>query len=196
MAYPSTQLISQAYWVSGIRGHDFQAISGPDLGYGLNVLNDLIGDLRVESDMIPYTSTSYSFNLVIGQQEYFIPNLTVCDTLTFFIDTVRYAMQEVPRTTFFGSSRVNGLQSLPLSYHTERALGGLNVFVYFYPDQTYPMELVGLFAPSPVTANQDLSLVWDQYFINYFKYALAERLCTEYNITKCTAISKYRVIHL
>lgn len=182
MVYPVTQLVSDAFYISSVVGHDFQVLSGPELSYGVLVLNQIIGDLRIKSDMIPTTKTDYTFTATSGQEMYFIPNMTVLSTLTFTIGPVRYAMVEVPRTSYFGQNRVNNIESLPLSYHTERTIGGLNVFLYFLPNTSYNMQATGLFAPSSVTTGTDLSTVFDQYFINYLTYATACRLCIQYDV--------------
>jgi len=182
MTYPATQLISEAFYISSVVGHDFQVMSGAELSYGLNLLNSVINRLRIQSDMIPYTRTGYNFVATAGQELYFIPNLTAISTLVFYTGSVRWAMVEVPRVSYFGSNRVQNIESLPVSYHTERVLGGMNVYLYFPPNQAYQMELTGLFAPAPVTTGTDLSAVFDGYFIDYLKYATAVKICIDYDV--------------
>ena len=183
MAYTAQQLISKAYFIAGIVSHDFQAVSGSQIGYGLGVLNDIIDDKQIETDMIPYTTTYYDFNSVIGQEMYFISGLVQVDTLCFFIGDIRYSMSQVSRDIYFGSSRANNINSLPVSFHAERCLNGMNIFLYFYPNVAYPMQLLGLFKLAEVTINQDLSLTMERFYINYLGYALANRLCIEYGYT-------------
>ncbi len=43
------------------------------------------------------------------------------------------------------------------------------------------MEGWGLFGLTEVTLFVDLLLVYDQFYINYLKYALAERICINYD---------------
>lgn len=180
MAYTTQELITKAFFVAGIAGHDFQVVTGPQLSYGLRVLNDIIDDKQIETDMIPYTTTLYNFNSVPGQEMYFIPGLVQVDTLCFFIDDIRYSMSNVSRDIYFGSSRANNIDSLPVTFHAERCFNGTNIFLYFYPNLAYPMQLLGLFKLNEVTSGQDLSLTLERFYINYLGYALANRLCIEY----------------
>ena len=90
-------------------------------------------------------------------------------------------MSEVSRDVYFGSSRANNIDSLPVTFHAERCFNGTNIFLYFYPNVAYPMQLLGLFQLTEVTFNQDLSLVYERFYINYLGYSLANRLCIEYN---------------
>lgn len=181
MAYSATKLVNDAFFVSGVVSHDFQTLSGPQLSYGLGLLNDSIGDKAVEQDMIPYYTTQYTFNTVAAQQEYFIENLVDVTSLTFFIGDIRYSMQNVPRDLYFGTSRANNIESLPLTFHFERCFNGGNIFLYFYPNQVYRMELTGLFRLGEITVEQNLQLTLDRFYINYLKYDVAVRICTEYN---------------
>lgn len=180
MAYTAQELITKAFFVAGIAGHDFQVVTGPQLHYGLKVLNDIIDDKQIETDMIPYTTTLYDFNSVPTQEMYFIEGLVQVDTLCFFINDIRYSMSNVSRDIYFGSSRANNIESLPVTFHAERCFNGTNIFMYFYPNQVYPMQLLGLFKLTEVTFNQDMSLTYERFYINYLGYALANRLCIEY----------------
>lgn len=180
MAYTVQQLLTKAFFVAGIAGHDFQTVTGPQLSYGLQVLNDIIDDKQIETDMIPYTTTLYNFNSISGQEMYFIPGLVQVDTLCFFIDSIRYSMSNVSRDVYFGSSRANNIDSLPVTFHAERCLNGTNIFLYFYPNTAYPMQLLGLFQLDEVAYNYDLSLQFERFYINYLGYATAVRLCIEY----------------
>jgi len=45
------------------------------------------------------------------------------------------------------------------------------------------MQLYGKFSLQEVTLDQDLSLFYDRFYIEYLRYALAEYMCQEYNIT-------------
>jgi len=50
------------------------------------------------------------------------------------------------------------------------------------------MEAWGLFRLDEVALNQDLSLTLDRFYINYLKFALAERLCIEFNFVIPTGV--------
>ena len=181
MAYLVTALISEAYYTSGIVSRSFQQVDGDQVQTGLVKLNEILSDTAIEDDMIPYFTTSYNFNAVSGQEMYFIPNLSKAETLTFFINTIRYQMSKVSQDLYYGSARAENVESLPYHWHCERCLNGSNLFIYFFPDTNYPMQLTGLFRLQTVTLDQDLSLMIDQYYINYLQYRLADRLCTAYN---------------
>lgn len=180
MAYTTNQLVSGSYYSSGVVSREFETVSGGQIADGLLWLNDIITEKDVDQAMIPYEST-YTANFIEGQKVYPIPNLTQIDTLVFYLDEVRYAMNYDKRNQFFGSSRVENIQSLPFEWYFERQFGGGNLHIYFAPDRTYPMEIHGVFRLDPVALGQDLSLTYDQFYRTYLRYALADRICAEYN---------------
>lgn len=182
MPYQVTQLISRAYNIAGIIGKEYETISGNQLNEGLELLNEVLSSKTANQRLIPYYST-YSFTGVIGQEEYFIPDLVLAETLTFSIASVRYSMRLSTRREYFGTSRANDVNSLPFIYHCERALNGTNLFMYYLPNMAYSFILEGKFSLSEVALGQDLLVTLDQYYIDYLKYALAEYVCQEYNIT-------------
>ena len=182
MAYTTTQLITGAYYETGVVSREFETVSGPQLSDGLIWLNEIIAENAVDEGMIPY-ETKYTFNSVAGTSEYLITGLVQADTLTFYIDDVRYSMQEQKRNQFFGSDRVTNVETLPYLWHVEREFGGARLFIYFEPDQAYPMELWGMFRLSQVIEGQDLSLTIDKFYTTYLRYALADRICAEFNYT-------------
>lgn len=190
MAYPVTLLISEAFYTSGIVSRNFQTVAGDQEQTGFLKLNEILSDTAIEEDMIPYFTTSYDFNAVPGQEMYFIPNLSDPETLTFFINTIRYQMRKESQDLYFGAARAENVESLPYNWHCERCLGGCNLFIYFFPDTAYPMQLTGRFRLQTVTINQDLSLILDQYYINYLQYRLADRLCTAYNFAPSPSLTK------
>jgi hypothetical protein len=189
MPYTTLQLINNAYYESGIVSRGFETVSGQQAQDGLQFLNDLIDDKTVDNGLIPYYK-ELDFTAVIGQEVYFIPNLINIDTFVFFIDTVRYQTQNRGRREYFGTSRANDIQSLPGSWHMERCFGGANLYIYFLPDQNFPLTIWGQFRLSEVTINQDLSLTLDRFYINYLKFDLAARLCAEYNYNVPPGVAK------
>lgn len=156
MAYTVANLITDAYYISGIVSREFETVSGQQGNVGLHVLNNILTDKAIEKDMIPYY-LKYNFNAVPGQGTYFIPNLEEIDTLVFYLSNVRYQMRQVDRIAFKGSSRAENISSLPFNWNIERCLGGSNISLYFFPDQAYPMEAWGLFRLGHVTMQQDLA---------------------------------------
>lgn len=178
MPYTTTELITGAYYASGLVARRFETVSGSQIGDGLLWLNDIITEKTVDEAMIPY-ETTYTFNAVQGQQIYFIENLIRIDTLAFFKNQVRYSMQFQKRNQYFGTDRVENIESLPYAWYFEKQFEGGNLYIYFLPDQGYPFEVHGIFRLSEVTLGQDLSLTLERFYITYLRYALAERICAE-----------------
>lgn len=156
MAYTVTKLINDSYYASGIVSRDFETVSGSQLNDGFDFLNDILADKTIEKDMIPYY-LKYNFFAQAGVEKYFIPNLEEAETLTFFINSVRYQMCPTEMHQYFGSSRAVNITSLPFSWHLERCVGGAYIYMYFLPDTNYPIELWGQFRLAEVTLNQDLT---------------------------------------
>jgi len=181
MAYTVNQLVSGAFYASGIVSREFETVSGQQLFDGIEWLNEILAEKTIDSDMVPYEST-YELNLVQGQEEYYIEDLIEIDTLTFTIDSVRFPVQQTPRDQYFGSVRVNNIQSLPVCWFMEREYGGARLYIYFQPNSSYVAEIKGIFRLNNVTQGQDLSLTLDQFYITYLKYALACKICDEYSM--------------
>jgi hypothetical protein len=189
MAYTTLKLINNAYYEAGIVARGFETVSGPQAHDGLEYLNDLIADKTVENGLIPYYE-EYNFNAIAGQEKYFIEDLISVDTFVFYIDTVRYQTENRARREYFGTSRADNIQSLPGSWHMERCFGGANLYIYFKPNQAFPLTIWGQFRLAQVAINQDLSLTLDRFYINYLKYDLAARLCAEYNYSVPPGVAK------
>lgn len=181
MAYTVTELITRAYYLSQVVSRELEQVSGQQLEDGLIYLNALLSLKSASTRVIPYYSKT-NFNAVVGQEEYFVANLVNPETLTFNIGPVRYSTMAQSRKPYFGSGRVDNIQSLPFNWHFERVLGGSNIFLYFVPNTTYPIEIWGKFGFDNVTLNEDLLTIYDEYYIDYLRYRLAQRICSEYGI--------------
>lgn len=181
MAYTALTLITRAWYLSGIVARNLETVSGDQVTDGLFLLNTLLDFKASDIRLIPYF-TRYQSNFVVGQEMYYIPTLYEIETMTFNIGDVRYPMTETTRDVYFGNGRVDNITSLPFQYHLERTFGGSNVFVYFLPDQTYQFNLIGKFALTDVTLNQDMALTYDMFYLEYLRYALAQFYCNEYSI--------------
>jgi hypothetical protein len=183
MAYTARKLIANSYYLSGIVARTLQSVSGEQLTDGLDLLNALLAVKAMHQTLIPYYR-EYSFNAVIGQEKYSIPKLIELETLTFNIGSVRYSMMAQSRNKYFGTGRVDNIQSLPFEWHCERSRDGSDLYIYFTPNVAYPMKIWGKFGFTAVAnENVDLSLTYDAFYIEYLRYALAEYICAEYNIT-------------
>lgn len=186
MAYTARKLIANAWYLSGIISRNIQTVTGNYESDGLDLLNAFLAIKTADQRMIPYFK-KYSFNAVIGQELYFIPNLLMVETFTFYVDgapkMVRYSTLKSSRRNYWGSARAENVLSLPFNFRPERTLGGTNFYMYFFPDKTYPCVIFGKFALEPVSLDQDLSLTLDAYYIEYLRYALAEYMCSEYGIS-------------
>lgn len=176
MAYTTTELITNSYYLSGVVSRDFETVSGSQLADGLRLLNDLLAVRTADSQMVPYYS-KYELTAVIGQEEYFIPNLIQAETFTFNIGDVRYETSPVGRRDYFGAGRVDNIQALPFNYHIEPCLNGSNLYVYFEPSDLYPMTLWGKFSIGPVTLGQNLPATFDDFYQVYLKYGLSKYIC-------------------
>lgn len=182
MAYTALQLITRSYYLSQIVARELQTVSAAQLSDGLYLLNAILDFKSTDTRHIPYY-THYEFNAVAGQEDYFIQGLLNVDTLTFNLDQVRFSMTEFTRSQYFAISRVDNIQSLPFCYRVERELGGSRIYLYFVPASDYVMKMEGKFALTDVTMNTDLSDIYDTYYIEYLRYALAEYICCEYGAT-------------
>lgn len=182
MAYPASLLINRAYNLSGIVARDFEETSGSQGSDGLFLLNELLDFQSTDMKLIPYYKRTV-LNLVQGQEMYFIPNLLYVDSLTFNIGSVRYSLIENTRREYFAGPRVDNIQSLPYSYRIERCLDGSNIYLYFIPEAVYVMQLSAKYALTEVTLTTDLSLIFDQFYIEWLRYSLAVRICEEWGAT-------------
>jgi len=176
MALLTSELISRAYYTSGIVSREFEQATGTQVTDGLMLLNQVLADRTIDEGTIPYAD-KYEFNAIAGTDEYNIPNLIDIETFTFYIDSVRYQTKNQGRQDYFGTFRSTNIESLPFNWHMERNFAGATLFLYFVPDRAFPLEIWGNFRLTAVTLFQDLSLTLDAFYTNFLEYLLAERLC-------------------
>lgn len=182
MAVTATDLISRAFYLSQVVSRELQTVSGSQITDGLYLLNALLDFKSTDTRLIPYYVRS-TFNFVQGQEKYNIPNLLMIDAITFNIGQVRYSMTEMTRDQYFSTPRVDSIQSLPFSYRSERVLGGTDIYFYFLPPGNYVVNLSGKYGLTEVNLQTDLTTVYDLYYIEYLRYALAEYICADYGAT-------------
>ena len=94
MAYYTKQLITRAYYLSGLVSRGLQTPTAEQIEDGLELLNDLLGFSGSDLTLIPYFSR-YEFESVPGQEEYFISNLVNVETLTYNLGPARFSMKEL-----------------------------------------------------------------------------------------------------
>lgn len=187
MAYTTEQLITDAFYLSNILSRNFETPSNSYLEDGLYRLNGYLAMKGAEEKLIPYY-TVVDGNFVAGQEVYFIEGLIEIETLTFFLEnpnttnSVRFNMREATRFDYFATGRAEHVDSLPSMWHLERTLGGSNLYVYYLPQQNYAYQLTGKYVLTSTTLNQDLSLVYDRWYIEYLTYGLADYLCQYYSV--------------
>lgn len=176
MSYPAVEVVVEAYDLSGVVSADFATATKAQITRGMRLLNKLLSYQSINISFIPYHKP-YVNNFSVDVQEYFIPNLVMCDTLTFMMNNVRWSMVPVGRKDYHGSARVQPLDSIPYEYTIEREKGGSRLFVYFFPDSAYPFEIWGKFGFDSVSNTTDMSLIYEDFYILYLQYALAELIC-------------------
>ncbi len=206
MAYTAQELITRAWFLSGIVARNLQVPTGDQIEDGLQMLNDLLNYKQIETDLIPYWQY-ITFNCVPTQEYYFLPYVADVESSTFNIDVVRYPMSSTSRTNYFGSSRVDNIYTLPFSWNYDRSVGGGTFSMYFVPDRDYPIKMNVKIFLIDVTLQTDLQNVtesfnntynvpyyttysfitngiqgYDTAYIEMLRYALARYMCSEYGI--------------
>lgn len=181
-SYLASKLISRSWNLSGIVAKEFEQTNGTEGSEGLDLLNGLLEYKAVRTDLIPYWGR-IEFNLVQGQERYYIPNLLAMETFTFNIGEVRFPTFSSGRKQYFGDGRVDNIQSLPFQWHVERTWGGLYLYLYYLPDSNYVAKITGKFGVTNVELQTNLAIIYDGFYIEYLRFALAEYMDLEYDIT-------------
>jgi hypothetical protein len=180
MTNTAQQLITRSYYLSGIIARDFETPTGGQIQQGLEIFNSLLNWKSIETELLPFYKI-YNFVSQQGVEKYFIPNLFEVESLTFLLNgNVRYSSHQQTRNQYFGTFRVNNLESLPLNWRAERVNDGTDIYLYFVPQQNYPIQIVGKFGLLNVTLNTDLEAFYDKGYITYLDYILASYLCDHY----------------
>jgi hypothetical protein len=179
MNITALQLITRSFYLSQIVSRQLQTVEGYQIKDGLYLLNSLLDIKGSDLRLIPYY-TETIFNTVQGQEVYSLPNVLSAETMTFNIGVVRYPMTSLSRDQYFGLGRVDNVQSLPFSYHLERTLGGANVYMYYVPQDVYVVKTWGKVGLTEVLLQTELTDVYDNFYIEYLRLALAEYICIEY----------------
>lgn len=196
MAYTAHQLITRAWYLSGVVGRSFQIPTGDQTTDGLYLLNAMLDFKQIETDLIPYWQY-ITFDAVPGQEFYYLPSVAAVEEMTFNLGVVRYPMMPVSRTNYFGSARVDNIETLPFSWNFDRSVGGGNLGLYFIPDQAYPLKMKAKIFLANVTLTTDLTNIaetlpydfinnsnqgYDTSYIEYLRYSLAKMMCSEFGV--------------
>lgn len=176
------QLISEAYYLAAIVSRGFETVSGAQITDGLALLNDMLALRDVDGVIIPYY-TQYQFNTVNGTEKYNVPNLIDIDTITFNDNNVRYVSNQLGSHKYFGTTRADNVDTLPITCHGVRVKGGLDVYFYPIPDKAYDVKIWGKFGFEEITSlDTDLTTIYEKFYLVYMRYALARFICEAYNI--------------
>jgi hypothetical protein len=170
------ELITKAYYLSGVSSRGYQVISDEQIADGLDILNDILAEKSMTTACIPYYSHT-TFNAIPGQSIYDIPGLVDITQFTFNIENVRYSMISDSQQKFFGDARVDNIKNLPFHYYAERQLVGMRLYLYFTPNQDYEMNITGKYELQELALFDNISLILNRFYISYLKYYLAKRLC-------------------
>ena len=181
MSYTARQLVTRSWYLSGIVARRLQSVTGDQATDGLFLLNALLDWKSIQIDLIPYW-TYYEFPAEVGVETYYIPNLFAVESLTFNIGDVRYPTEQATRTSYFGTGRVDNINSLPSNWYFNRSLGGGSIYLYFKPQGEYPIKIMGKFGLTDVTLDTDLLTIYDPSYLEYLRYALTQYMCSEYGI--------------
>ena len=73
MAITVLQVITNAYFESGLIAANFQTPNAAQITRGLDYFNQVLGKTRIQGGMLPYYK-SYDFTLSSGVEKTFIPN--------------------------------------------------------------------------------------------------------------------------
>ena len=175
------ELITNAFYLSGIVGREFETPTDAQVTDGLRIVNFILSEKTKTGELIPYYG-DIDFPFVIAQEKYFLQDLITLDAFTFNIETVRYNMQAGARHEYFGDFRVDNVKSLPSEYYLERTKGGMNVYVYPIPSGTFLGKIKGRFSLQSIALFDDINVQLEEFYISYLQYKLAERLCRFYTL--------------
>lgn len=178
------QIITLAYQLAFIRSIELQQLSDGDTATGVAQLNFVLDFPSIRGALLPYYDHT-EFYTTPGVPLYFQEGLIQLDTLTFNLSDnsdVRLPMVRDTRRQFYGCARVDNIQSLPFHFCADRAPGGMNIDLYFYPSDAYLMKIDGRYALTQVTSPNDIVNL-DMFYIDYVVHELASRLASLYETT-------------
>jgi hypothetical protein len=174
--YTLAQLVSGAYYESGVVARGLQAVSGPQASDGLMLFNEILVEKSMDTVFLPYL-TEFTMDLEPQTETYFVSGLRELATLTFNIGNVRFPLDEMGVKEYNATGRVDNVSALPVSFWLQRVLGGMNIKLYPLPASTYVLNILGKFDYPQVSNYEiDLDQTYDDFQILYFKFKLAYRI--------------------
>jgi hypothetical protein len=183
MAYNARRLITEAYNLTNIVSREYQTIDGDQLSLGLSLLNDFLAFESIQTQNIPYYQ-EYTFDTIVGQEKYFVPFLVDIESICFFLSNIRIPMSKKSRKEYFYTGRLEGLTIMPFTCRLERCFGGANLWIYPLSNIPYTITAMVKYGLEEVTSYEDdLSLVYDRFYLLYMRYALAELICNAEGIS-------------
>ena len=187
--YSVSELITDAYYLSRVVAREFETVSSSQTKAGLSMLNEVISDHNISSAMLPYYD-EITLPVSAGEDQVFFQNMVTVETITILNGDVRHSLNRVGRDRFFNEPRVNNIRSLPYMYfyETRRISGVLNL--YYSPDKDYVLTITGKRFQNPVALDFDMNNLFARFYTAYIKYALAERICNDNNITVNQGLQK------
>lgn len=178
MAITAQEVAADALYESGIVARDMETPSASQIKDAIKQINYILSQEATNLGLNPYYDT-YHFTAVIGEEKNFIPNLIQPETVTYTqaSNNIRYPMEWLPRDKYFGSGRLNNIETYPTMWFSEPGFGGATLYVYPLPNVAYNFEIHAKFRLQMVTQFQDLSLTLEKEFIDYITHRCAQRMC-------------------
>lgn len=180
MSVTVTNLIQNAYNEAVIVALNYTPLTPDQLSIGLYAFNEVLGRILIDPALVPYWKR-YDFELITNQETYEIPFLVDVETFVFYLNQVRYPISRTDFRQYWSSPKAITVQTLPYLYSQKRILGGTEVSVLPNPNQNYPATIFGSFGLAEATSLlENLSEVYDQYYITYLTALTAKMLCVHY----------------
>lgn len=176
MATTANEVAANALYESGIVARELETPTDGQIKDAIKQINYILSQEATNLGLNPYYDT-YNFTASIGVETKFIANLIQPETVTYTQNSIRYPLEWLPRNKYFGSGRLNNIETYPSLWFSEPGFGGATLYVYPLPVAAFEFEIHGKFRLQMVTQFQDLSLTLEQYFIDYITHRCAERMC-------------------
>lgn len=176
-------IIQRALTLSGIVSRSLEEQDDEEGADGLFWLNMILAEKSATGRLLPYFG-HIDILPVVGQEIYFIPNLTTAEILTFKIQGVRYSVTNTARYKYLGTPRADNIESLPFQWYWERVNGGMNIYLYFKPSQQIEsIQVTGLIGIQKVTFSTEFDDFLDTFYQNFLMFELAEAMCIFYKMS-------------